>query len=266
MVRFFIWVVVGAAVVVTGLWLFQRRLIYLPTQRIPSIGDVAAGWREAAYQTSDGPTLRGWFVPPRDGKSVVVVFNGNAGNRSDRMPLGNGLATHGFGVLLVDYRGYGGNPGHPTESGLADDARAAVRWLRESEPDHLVVYFGESLGAAVAIELAVAEPPSALVLRSPFTSLSAVGAVHYPFLPVRLMLWDRFPSLDRIQEVTAPTLVIAGTSDSIVPIGQSRAIYEAASQPKTWMVVDGADHNDPRLTSGAELIEATTRFLGDVIP
>ena len=80
------------------------------------------------------------------------------------------------------------------------------------------------------------------------------------------MLWDRFPSLDRIQEVTAPTLVIAGTSDSIVPIGQSRAIYEAASQPKTWMVVDGADHNDPRLTSGAELIEATTRFLGDVIP
>jgi fermentation-respiration switch protein FrsA (DUF1100 family) len=266
MVRFLVWVVAGTVLVVAAMWLFQRRLIYLPTRRVPPVADVAGGWQEVVLDTADGLTLYGWFVSPQPEEPVVVVFNGNAGNRSDRVPLGNGLAGEGFGVMLVDYRGYGGNPGHPTESGLARDARAALRWVRDNAPGHSVVYFGESLGAAVAIELAVAEPPDALVLRSPFASLAAVGAFHYRFLPVRIMLWDQFPSLDRIRMVAAPILVIAGSSDSIIPIDQSRAIYDAAPHPKTWVVVDGADHNDPPLTSGPELIEATTQFLAEIIP
>lgn len=266
MVRFLVWAVSGVVLVVAGLWLFQRRLIYLPTQRVPPIGDVASGWQEVAFDTADGLTLNGLYFPPEFEEPVVVVFNGNAGNRADRLPLGNVFAGEGFGVVLVDYRGYGGNPGHPTESGLARDARAALRWVQDHASGHPMVYFGESLGAAVAIELAVAEPPDALVLRSPFTSLAAVGAFHYRFLPVRLMLWDEFPSLEQIREVAVPTLVIAGSSDSIVPIDQSRAIYDAATHPKTWIVVDGADHNDPPLTAGPELIEATTRFLAEVVP
>ena len=262
MVRLLVWSVAAAVLVVAGLWTFQRRLIYLPTRQVPPIGDVAGGWQEVTFDTADGLTLHGWYVPPQPEEPVVVVFNGNAGNRSDRLLLGKGLAGEGFGVVLVDYRGYGGNPGRPTESGLARDARAALRWVQDHASGHPIAYFGESLGAAVAIELAVTEPPAALILRSPFTSLAAVGAFHYRFLPVRLMLWDEFPSLEQIRKVAVPTLVIAGSSDSIVPIDQSRAIYDAAPHPKRIVVIDGADHNDHPLATGPELIEATTLFLG----
>ncbi len=162
----------------------------------------------------------------------MVVFNGNAGNRADRVALGAGLAAEGFGVLLFDYRGYGDNPGRPTASGLALDARAALSWVQSRTQGHGVVYFGESLGSAVATELALAYPPAVLVLRSPFTSLAELGAIHYRLLPVRAMLRDKYPAIEWIADVATPTLVIGGSADSIVPIDQSRAVYDAAPHPK----------------------------------
>jgi fermentation-respiration switch protein FrsA (DUF1100 family) len=124
-----------------------------------------------------------------------------------------------------------------------------------------LVYLGESLGAAVAIDLAVAHPPAALILRSPFTSMADVGQHHYPFLPVRLLLRDRFPSIDRIHLVRSPLLVLAGARDRIVPIQQSRRLYTAAPDPKTIVIVPEADHNDYELLAGDEMIRAITRFL-----
>ncbi len=262
--RSVLWIV-AALVGFTGLLtLAQRRLIYLPTRTVPLLTGELPGWEEVAFDTSDGLTLQGWFSPPEIGAPVVIVFNGNAGNRGDRISLGAGLAEKGFGVLLFDYRGYAGNPGHPTESGLARDARAAEAWVRMKAPAHPVVYFGESLGGAVAIELALDHPPAVLVLRSPFTSLADIAADHYWFLPVRALLWDEYPSIDRIGEVATPTLVIAGSADSIVPFAQSRAIYDAAPAPKELLVIDGADHNDPALFSGSAVIDAITRFSIDV--
>ena len=142
----------------------------------------------------------------------------------------------GLSVLLFDYRGYGGNPGRPSEDGLAADARAAQAWLAaqpDVDPDR-IAYFGESLGAAVAVGLAVQRPPAALVLRSPFTSLADVGAVHYPWLPVRRLLLDRYPSIERIASVHAPVLVIAGDRDDIVPAALSKRLYDAAAEPKRY--------------------------------
>lgn len=252
----------AVVIVVPGaLWLFQRRLIYLPVEQLPSVADVAGTWREVTLSTTDGLALAAWYSPPQPGRPIVIVFNGNAGNRAGRLPLGNALAERGMGVLLTDYRGYGGNPGHPSASGLARDSRAALRWVREHAAGHPVVYFGESLGSGVAVELASEEAPDALVLRSPFVSLAAVGKVHYPFLPVRLMLRDDFPSLERIRHVVVPTLVVAGTEDSIVPPEQSREIYEAAAGPKRWLSLEGAGHNDARFADGSEMIEAITAFL-----
>ena len=166
-------------------------------------------------------------------------------------------------VLLVDYRGYGGNPGTPSESGFAADSRAALAYLvgRSDVDASRLVYFGESLGAAVAVGLAVEHPPAALILRSPFTSMADAGQYHYPFLPVRLLLQDRFPSIDRIHRIRSPLLVIAGERDRIVPIQQSRRLYEAASDPKTLVVVPEADHNDYELLAGDEMIRAIVRFL-----
>jgi hypothetical protein len=182
------------------------------------------------FTTADGLQLDAWFVagsgsPPRP---TVVVFNANAGHRGYRATLAAALQRHGFNVLLTDYRGYGGNPGSPDEEGLSADARAARAYVlgrRDVDPARLV-YFGESLGAAVALRLAV-EHPSALVLRPPFASLASIGQHHYPLLPVRLLLRDRFPSIDRAPPVRGPVLVIAGTSDRIIPIDHTRRLYEA---------------------------------------
>ena len=137
-------------------------------------------------------------------------------------------------MLLFDYRGYGGNSGRPSENGLAADARAAQAWLAAQPDVERVVYFGESLGAAVAIGLAVERPPAALVLRSPFTSLADVGAVHYPWLPVRRLLLDRYPSIERIGSLSAPLMVIAGDRDDIVPESLSKRLYDAAAEPKRF--------------------------------
>ena len=250
-----------AALAGGGLWSLQRRLIYLPEQHLPSIDAVLPGWQSVHVETADGLTLRGWFRTPRPAAPVVIVFNGNGGNRAGRTILGAKLAAGGFGVLLFDYRGYGGNPGHPTEAGLALDARAASGFVARVSPGHPVVYFGESLGAAVAVELATARPPDALILRSPFTSLPDAAAVHYPFLPVGAMLWDQYPSLDRIGRVDAPILVVAGAADGIVPVDQSRRLYEAAPEPKDLVIIAGADHNDAELAAGDAVIDYVRGFL-----
>jgi fermentation-respiration switch protein FrsA (DUF1100 family) len=192
-----------------------------------------------------------------------VVFNGNAGDRSMRAALAAALNRMGHSVLLFDYRGYGGNPGRPTEDGLAADARAAQAWLA-AQPDvdpNLIAYFGESLGAAVAVGLSVQRPPAALVLRSPFTSLADVAAVHYPWLPVRRLLLDRYPSIERIASVSAPLLVIAGDRDDIVPLSLSRRLYEAAAEPKRFVLIPGAGHNDPALLDGPQMLGEINGFL-----
>ncbi len=254
-------VLASALVIGVGIWLLQRRLIYLPDPSAPSIAEMGSGWEEVELETPDGLTLGAWYRKPDADLPIVIVFNGNAGNRAGRASLGRGLAAAGFGVLLTDYRGYGGNPGHPTETGLAADARAAVAFTREHLPSNPVVYFGESLGAAVAVELAYADPPAALILRSPFTSLVAAAQVHYPWLPVGVMLKDRYESDELIGAVGAPTLVIAGDADSIIPFDQSLKIYDAAPGTKQLVVVPGADHNDPELISGRTVIREAVSFI-----
>lgn len=244
-----------------AVWLFQRRLIYFPSRWLPPLESVLPGWRDVALHTEDGLEIGAWLHPPVPHETVIIVFNGNAGNRGDRVSLGAALAAEGFGVLLVDYRGYGSNAGRPTEQGLSLDARAARRYFDEHWPDHGVCYFGESLGAAVAVELATDTRPDALILRSPFTSLDDVARTHYPILPVGLLLRDRYPSLERIGELDVPLLVIAGSADSIVPPEQSEELFAAAADPVRLLMVEGADHNDYELLAGAELVEAVSDFL-----
>ena len=161
---------------------------------------------------------------------------------------------------MTDWRLQPGT-GPPSPDGLVMDARAAVAFAAEQVPPETLVYFGESLGAAVAIELATELPPAALILRSPFTSLVAVGRDHFPWIPVSLLLKDRYPSDERIGLVRAPTLVIAGDADSTVPLEQSRAIYEAAPEPKRLVVIEGADHNDAALVAGTGMVDDIVRFL-----
>ena len=242
-------------------WAGQRRLIYFPGRSVPPVEALLPGWTEETLDTDDGLELGAWYAAPPDGAPIVIVFNGNAGTRADRAVLGRGLADRGFGVLLMDYRGYGGNPGSPTEEGLASDARAAWHFVEERSPGSPIVLFGESLGSGVAVEIATEHTPAALILRSPFTSFPDVGRVHYPFLPVGLILQDTYPSVDRIGGIEARVLVIAGTHDSIVPFEQSVRIHELANEPKELLTIEGADHNDLELVAGPAMLDEVARFV-----
>jgi uncharacterized protein len=278
------------------LWLLQRRLIYFPDPGpVPVASSVLPGAEDVSFPTADGLRLHGWFVPgdvdspaqpspgvgyapppgdpaaagrgvARPGGPAVLVCNGNGGDRSMRAALAAALSRLGLGVLLFDYRGYGGNPGSPSEDGLAADARAAAAYLAarpEVDPDR-VVYLGESLGAAVALRLATERPPAALVLRSPFASLAEVGREHYPMLPVSLLLRDRYDSARLAGRLAAPLLVVAGGRDRIVPASHSRRLFDAAPEPKRLVVLDGADHNDDELLAGPRLLAELRAFLAGI--
>jgi fermentation-respiration switch protein FrsA (DUF1100 family) len=261
-------VVAVVLLVVLFSWAFQRRLIYLPsTGAVPSAATMLAGARDVQLTTTDGLRLGAWYVPARGaaGTFTVLVANGNAGDRSLRAPLARALANQGFGVLLFDYRGYGGNPGSPSEEGLARDVRAARQFLTdEGVPGERLLYYGESLGAGVVAELATEHPPAGLVLRSPFTDLASVGQIHYPFLPVRALLKDRFPVAEYVSRVTVPITVVYGTEDSIVPPEESRRSVVGARGPIRLVVVEGADHNDPALLNGDALMQAVMELANEI--
>jgi len=259
-------VLVLAVLVLVLAYLFQRRLVFLPAGGpVPPAGTVLPGATDVELHTRDGLTLGAWFVPARGRDGVldtgvtVLVAQGNAGNRTHRAPLASALSARGLSVLLFDYRGYGGNPGDPTEEGLAMDVRAARDHLVERGARR-IVYFGESLGAAVVAELATEHPPCGLLLRSPFTELAAVAAEHYPFLPVRLLLRDRFPVVEHVARIHVPTTVVYGSADQVVPTTQSRTVAEATAGPVTTVEEPGAGHNDPVLLDGPRLVGATARL------
>jgi hypothetical protein len=247
------------AVLVALLWTLQRQLIYLPGGVPGRAAAVLPEAEDVVLHTEDGLDLDAWFLPgPSRDAPAVLVANGNGGHRGLRAPLARRLGETGLAVLLFDYRGYAGNAGSPSETGLARDVRAARAWLLTEagvRPDRLL-YFGESLGSAVVTELATEHPPAGLVLRSPFVDLASVGRVHYPFLPVRALLRDRYPVAEQIAGVRAPTTVVYGSRDSIVPPAQSRAVAEAAAQLHGVVEVPNADHNDLALLDGDAVVSA----------
>jgi uncharacterized protein len=230
---------------------------------VPAAAAVLPAARDVELRTADGLRLGAWFVPgPTADAPTVLVANGNGGNRTLRAPLARALSAAGLAVLLFDYRGYGGNPGSPSERGLVLDVRAARSFLLEDAgvPEQRLLYYGESLGCAVVTELAVQHPPAGLVLRSPFTDLAAVGSEHYPFLPVRLLLRDRYPVAELIARVPAPTTVVYGAEDTIVPPAQSRQVADAAGQLYRLVEVPGADHNDTVLLDGEAVVRAVAEL------
>lgn len=260
MVRMVAALVATAILLLVVLWALQRQLIYLPSPGpVPSAGQVLPRGQDVTLETSDGLRLGAWYVPARSpGKATVLVANGNGGDRGMRAPLALALSRHGLGVLLFDYRGYGGNPGSPSQEGLELDVRSAREYLvREAGvPPARLLYLGESLGSAVVTELATEQPPAGMVLRSPFVDLASVARVHYPYLPVGLLLRDRFPLVQNLERVRVPLVVVYGTADDIVPPGQSREVARTAPNLARVVAVEGVGHNDVELLNGPQLVDA----------
>lgn len=254
-----------AGLIVGAAWLGQGALVYHPDRSSPGSAAAALdGGVDVTVVTADGLELAAWFVPPtpevRDRGVAVLVAPGNGSNRLGRAGLAELLAERGFAILLLDYRGYGGNPGRPTEAGLALDAAAAQRTLAErGYPPERTIYFGESLGSAVVAALQAEVPPAGLLLRSPFTTFTDVAAHHYPFLPVDALLRDRYTVLDHVATTQVPVTVVHGDRDDIVPPVQSDAVARAAPRLIEHLVLPGAGHNDA-VMFGPKVADAVARL------
>lgn len=245
-------VAAGMGVVIGLVWSLQRSLIYHPdTSPVPAAEDVLTGGRDITVHTADGLELEAYFAPPapeaRDRQLAVLVAPGNAANRYNRVGLAEHFQTQGFSVLLMDYRGYSTNPGRPSQDGLILDGHAALDALdHEGFPAERTILFGESIGGGVVAALLAERQPAGAVFRSPFTELADVGRHHYPWLPVRTILRDRFPVLDHVQETAVPIAVIRAQYDSVVPTELSAQVADAAENLVAEHVID-ADHNDPEM-------------------
>lgn len=229
-----------------GMYFGQRQFMYFPDERAPDRSAVPLrGIETVETVTADGLRLRHWYRQGIEDAPVVVVFHGNAGNIEGRAFKFRRLAEAGFGLFLAEYRGYGGNPGTPSETGLLKDARSVMDWLTERGVSaHGVALYGESLGTGVAVAIAAEREVGAVVLESAFTSAAELAQAHYWYLPARWLVRDRFDSRARIGGIEAPLLILQGSEDTIVPPRFGEQLHAAASEPKALQVIEGADHLD----------------------
>jgi fermentation-respiration switch protein FrsA (DUF1100 family) len=235
--------------VVLAAMFFENSLIFIPS-RYPE-GDwrpAGLNFEDAWFQAADGTRLHGWYVPCPNARAAVLFCHGNAGNITHRAGILEMLRREvGASVLIFDYRGYGRSEGKPDEAGVLADARGARNWLanREKIAPRDVVLMGESIGGAVAVDLAARDGARALVLENTFDALPEVAAYHFPWLPVRWAMRTRLDSAAKIGRYNGPLLQSHGDADTIVPLKFGRRLFAAANEPKQFLLVPGHDHNDP---------------------
>jgi fermentation-respiration switch protein FrsA (DUF1100 family) len=245
------------------LYFAQRSMMYFPetVHTTPAQAGLPTA-EEVTLTTADGEHVIVWHVPPRQSKPVILYFHGNGGALRHRVPRFLELIADGIGLVALEYRGYGGSSGHPSEKGLIADADAAYAFATERYPTKQLVLWGESLGSGVAVALAARKPVGRVILEAPFTSAADVASRHYPFLPVSLLMKDQFRSDLRIGKVTAPIMILHGVKDRVVPFSQGERLFELAHQPKRIVRFLDAGHDDLD-KNGA--LNAVARFLaGDL--
>ena len=251
------------AALATMVYLAQRSLMYFPDKA--HVTPAEAGLPEAEevpLTTSDGVHIHAWHVPPRDDKPVIVYFHGNGGALQFRVPRFRKLIDAGIGLVALEYRGYGGSAGSPSEQGLIADGQAAYRFAAAHYPTQQLVLWGESLGSGVAVAVASEQPVGRIILEAPFTSAVALGGQHYWYLPVRLLMKDQFRSDTRIGKVTAPLMIMHGVHDRTVPYAMGEHLFDLANQPKHLVRFLDGGHEDLD-ANGA--LDAVARFLaGDL--
>jgi fermentation-respiration switch protein FrsA (DUF1100 family) len=261
------WTAVIALCLYAGLaitiYLAQRSLMYFPDTAhvLPATAGLPEA-EEVPLTAADGVHIAAWHVPPRDGKPVILYFHGNGGALRFRVERFRRLIADGIGLVALEYRGYGGLAGNPSEQGLIADGEAAYRFAAARYPARQLVLWGESLGTGVAVAIAAEHPVGRVILEAPFTSAVAVGARHYWYLPVSLLMKDQFRSDARIGKVAAPLMIMHGVRDEVVPYAMGEQLFELANQPKHLVRFLDGGHEDLD-ANGA--LDAVGRFLaGDL--
>jgi len=243
----------------------EESFIFFPEARIDQTPrDVGLAFDDVYFTTSDGIRLNGWFVPSPGARLTLLWSHGNAGNISHRVE--NIKLLHEkvkINVFIFDYRGYGRSEGKVSEEGTYRDATAALRYLRsrnDIDPKR-IVFFGRSLGAAVAADLAAREECLALILETPFVSIREMAKAAFPFLPIGPLLRTRYDIVEKIEKVHVPVLVLHGDRDEVVPYEQGKRVFEAAREPKEFYAIRGAHHNDTFLAGGENYFAALRSFI-----
>ncbi len=249
------------------MFLFQKHFIYFP-EKIPRKKKIALpnGDEEVWITVREAGRIHGIRHPAPQGRLTVLFLHGNARNILHYRSIYDGFSKNGFGVLMIDYPGFGKSEGAPSERALYETAHAAVAFLNKTgvENDRIVV-FGKSLGTGVATELAASDRYAGLILESPFTDIAAVGQDKYWFLPVRLLLRESYDNLSRIAEVKCPLLVIVAEEDELVPPEQSREVFEKADGPKEMLTVPGAHHNDIQDVGGRRYWDSVKSWMEKLV-
>lgn len=261
-------VLIGLVAISGAMVLMEDRFIYFPETRLAATpGSAGLSYQDRWLTTDDGVRLHAWHIPNLEARYTAIDFHGNAGNLGDRVDHYAQWHRTGLAVYAVDYRGYGGSQGAPSERGLYLDARAAWKDVTHDlaiPPDRVIVV-GRSLGSGPATQLATEVRPAGLVLESPMTSIPAMARVVYPFLPVSLMTRTRFDNVRKITSVICPLMVIHAADDEIIPPWMGRNLFEAAREPKRWVPLAGR-HNDFDDVSAEEYEAAWRAFLGSLPP
>lgn len=227
------------------LYITQRAMMYFPeAARTPPAQAGLPEVEEVTIATPDGERLIAWHRPPRTDHPVIVYFHGNGGALRHRVERFRKLIAEGAGLLALDYRGYGGSTGRPSETGLIADGLAAYAYAVARYPAKQIVLWGESLGSAVAVAVAAEQPVGRVILEAPFTSAVAIAAAHYWYMPVRLLMKDQFRTDERIGKVKAPVLILHGVKDQVVPFRLGERLFEHANQPKRFVRFLDANHDD----------------------
>ena len=237
----------------------QRKLVYVPDRlgRVDPAAMGLSGVSELTIESGDGARAIAWYAKAAPGQPTLLYFHGNAGSLSSRSERIRKYKDRGRGILMMSYRGYSGGTGSPSEDANVADAKRAYNLLVAGgvKPEDIIIY-GESLGSGVAVQVAAEKKAAGLILDAPYTSLADVAAGHYPWLPVRGMLFDRYESARHIRSVHVPLLIVHGERDTTIPAAMGKALYEAANVPKELKIIVGAGHADHHLFGSYDVINA----------
>lgn len=242
---------------------FEHKNIYFPSAIIEfTPADKGLSFEEIFYRTSDGKKINAWFIPAEEARGTILFCHGNGGNIGHRIDFFEIFNKLKLNVFIFDYRGYGKSPGRPGEEGIYLDAKGAYDYLlgRADIDKGRIILYGESLGGAVAIDLAKKIKVSGLIAFGAFTSLCDMGRELYPHLPIKLIVTQRYDALSKIKDLTIPKLIIHSRDDEIIPFSQGERLYAEASSPKEFFEIRGG-HNEAALLNSGKFSQKINDFL-----
>ena len=236
--------IIAYLVLIIFIYFYQRNLLYHPSENNYQNDNIKFNYDEIFIKVEEEIQLKSWIIR-KDLKKfkTLVIFHGNAGDLSNRIYKLNELYKLDINILLISWRGFSGNKGSPTEKNLYADAKASIKWLNEQGvKNSQIILYGESLGSGVAVEIGKENNFNSIILESPFTSIENSAKIYYPYLPVKLLLKDRYDSISKIKKINTPILIMHGKKDDVVPFSMGKELFEKANSPKYSYFTSDDDH------------------------